>query len=116
MNGFLYGAKRAVNEIISGVITSLIINAFVISGFLTQDFIFLFGLLNVIGVTTLIFGMFYWGITYLLGWIFGVWLLLNSGLIGIIDIIIYLGIPIVVLILKIIMWLKESSEGYSYII
>jgi NADH:ubiquinone oxidoreductase subunit 6 (subunit J) len=53
--------------------------------------------------------MFYWGITYLLGWIFGVWLLLNSGIIGIIDIIIYLSISIVVLILKIIMWLKESS-------
>jgi hypothetical protein len=116
MNGFRYGAKRAVNEIISGFITSLIIDGFAISGFLTPDFIFLFGLLNVIGVTTLILTMFYWGITYLLGWIFGVWLLLNSRLIGIIDIIIYLGIPIVVLILKIIVWLKESSEKYSYII
>jgi hypothetical protein len=115
MNGFRYGAKRAVNEIISGVITSLIIDAFAISGFLTPDFVFLFGLLNVIGVTTLILTMFYWGITYLLGWIFGVLLLLDSGLIGVFDIIIYLGIPLAVLILKI-MWLKESSERYSYII
>jgi hypothetical protein len=45
--------------------------------------------------------MFYWGTTHLLGWIFGVLLLLNSGLIRVFDIVIYIGIPLAALISKI---------------
>jgi len=71
-NGFRYGAKRAFNEIIGGIVTSIFVDALANSGLLTPDFVFLFGLLNVLGVTILIFTMFYWGITYLLGWIFAV--------------------------------------------
>lgn len=101
-----YGIKRAIGEIVSGIVTSAIVNAFVSSGLLPSGYVFLFGLINMIGTITLILSMPYWGVTYTLGWILGVYLMAQSELIGILEVIIYLGVPIAVLIFRIISWLE----------
>jgi hypothetical protein len=106
MNGFEYGTKRAIEEIVCGFVTSVIVNVFINSGLLSPSYVLLFGVINVIGLITLIFAMPYWGITYLLGWLFGVIIMLQSGLIGILEVIIYLGIPLVVLILRVKSWFE----------
>jgi hypothetical protein len=106
MSGFEYGMKRAVIEIINGFVTSIVIDSFISSGLLPYSYVFLFGLLNVISIITLILTMPLWGLTYLLGWIFGVIMMLQSELIGIWEAILYLGAPIVVIALKIKLWLE----------
>lgn len=106
MNGFGYGAKRAIIEIISGFVTSVIVNAFISSGLLSSTYVLLFSLINILDLVALIFAMPCWGITYLLGWVFGVIMMLQSGLIGIVEVVIYLGIPLVVLILRAKSWFE----------
>ena len=107
MNVFKYGTKRAIGEIISGFVTSIIVDAFASSGLLPPSYVFLFGLINVLGTITLILTMPVWGITYLFGWMIGVYLMFQSGLIGILESILYLGIPIAILLFRIKSWLEE---------
>jgi hypothetical protein len=100
MNGFERGIRRALLEVVNGLVTSTVSVAFVSSGLLPPFYVALFNLVNAIGTITLIFTMFYWGFTHLLGWLFALLLLLQSGLIGIFDLIVYLGFSIVALIIK----------------
>lgn len=116
MSGPQYGFKRAIGEVITGVVTSAIVDAFATSGLLPSTYLLLFGLLNVIGIAALVFAMPFWGVTYLLGWIFRIWVMASSGLIGILEIILYVGVPIAVLIVRLVLWVNQSFEGYSYAI
>ncbi|MEM5771427.1 MAG: hypothetical protein QW790_01620 [Candidatus Aenigmatarchaeota archaeon] len=106
MNRFGYGVKRAIGEIIGGFVTSVIVDAFISSGLLNPAYVFLFALLNILGLILLLLTMPAWGITYLLGWIFGVVIMFQSGLIGILEAILYLGVPIFVIMLKIKSWFE----------
>lgn len=108
MNGFEYGVKRAIGEVIGGLITSVIVSAFASSGLLSPAYVLLFGLINVIGTVALILVMPYWGTTYLIGWLFGLWILLQSGLIGILEVVIYFGIPLAILVIRIVNWLEQN--------
>lgn len=83
MPRFEHGIKRAITEIIGGLVIATILNAFISSGLLDPSYLFLFKLLNMIGTIALILAMPYWGAFYLLGWLFGLLTLSQSGLIGI---------------------------------
>ena len=107
MNGFEYGFKRAFVEIIGGIVTSIIVTAFTNSGLLDPSYVLLFNLLNVFGIIMLLLVMPYWGITYLMGWLFGLFILLQSGLIGILEFVIYLVVSLAILIIRIKFWLEQ---------
>ena len=63
-----YGYRRAVSEIIGGIVTSIVINAFIQSGLLDPSWLLYFKLLNMLALIGLIIAMPYWGTTYLMGW------------------------------------------------
>lgn len=100
MSAFGYGARRAIAEVVGGIVTSSIVIAFINSGLLDPSYTLLFHLLNVVGIVSLILTMPYWGTTYLIGWLFGLWIMSESGLVGILELLVYLGVPLVVLILR----------------
>ena len=106
MNRLEHGLKRAFEEVIGGFVTSAIVYAIASSGLLSPAYLLLFGLINVIGTVTLVYAMPYWGTTYLIGWLFGVGMLLQSGLIGI-EAILYIGIPLLYLILRAKAWFER---------
>jgi hypothetical protein len=106
MNGFESGANRAIGEIIGGFVTSIIVYTLASSGLVPPSYVLLFGLINIFGIIALLLAMPLWGFTYLLGWMFGVYLMLQSGLIGILEAILYIGIPIVVLVLRVRSWFE----------
>ena len=95
-----HGLKRAITEIVGGFITSAIISAFVKSGILDPSFILLFHLLNVIFIISLLLKMKYWGTSYLLGWLFGLLLMSQTGLVGTLELLIYFAVPIIYLIIR----------------
>ena len=101
MLGFWHGYQRAVSEVIGGVITAVILNAFISSGLLDPSFVLYFKLLNMLGLMALVLVMPYWGTIYLIGWLFGLIIMAESGLVGILDFIIYFGIPLVILIVRV---------------
>jgi len=95
-----HGLKRAITEIVGGFITSAIISAFVKSEILDPSFILLFHLLNVILILSLLLKMKYWGTSYLLGWLFGLLLMSQTGLIGTLELLIYFAVPIIYIIIR----------------
>jgi hypothetical protein len=107
MSDFGYGANRAIGEIVGGFVSSVIVNAFVASGLLPSSYVILFAFLNIVGLTGLIFAMPVWGLTYLFGWMFGVYLMLQTGLVGILEAFLYLGVPVVVLVIRLVMWIRD---------
>jgi len=107
MSAFGYGIRRATAEVVGGIITSSILIAFVNSGLLDPSYKLLFSLLNVVGVITLILAMPYWGTTYLLGWFFGLWIMFSSGLVGILELLVYLGVPLAILIIRILKFMES---------
>ncbi|MFQ5800387.1 MAG: hypothetical protein ACE5HH_01540 [Candidatus Hydrothermarchaeales archaeon] len=95
MSRFESGAERAFGEIIGGVVTSAVLISFVESGILSPILFILLGIAGIVGLMSI---MPYWSTTYLLGWLFGLLLFLQAGLIGSFELIILIGIPLVILI------------------
>lgn len=96
-----YGMKRAIGEVIGGIINSVFVDAIIIgSGLISPVGAVLFGILNMLATVLLILAMPYWGTVYLIGWLFGLGIMFQTGLIGILDAVIYFGVPLLVLIVR----------------
>lgn len=95
-----HGLARAITEILGGFITSTILSAFVSSGILDPSSLLLFHLLNAILIVSLLLKMKYWGTSYLLGWLFGLLLMSQTGLVGTSEFLIYGTVPIIYIIIR----------------
>ncbi len=100
MPGFEHGYERAISVIFGGVILWTFLNA-ISSNLSDPSFLLYLKLFNMFGTISLILAMPYWGTMYLFGWLFGLMILANSGLVGILDFVIYFGIPLMILIIRI---------------
>lgn len=107
MNGFEKGTKRAFAKIIDGFLIAVIVDAFVSSGLLPNYIAILFGIGSGIGAVELMFRYPSWGTGYLIGWLLGAGLLLQSGIMGISGLIAYFIIPLLFLILRAKAWLDR---------
>jgi hypothetical protein len=88
LDKFDYGLERAFSEIIGGLVTTIIISSFISTGLIPSYFIWLFHLLNIVDMIVLIQKMPYWATSYSVGWLIGVIILTNTGLLTILDILI----------------------------
>lgn len=88
LDKFDYGLERAFSEIIGGLVTTIIISSFISTGLIPSYFIWLFHLLNIVDMIVLIQKMPYWATSYSVGWLIGVIVLTNTGLLTILDILI----------------------------
>ena len=95
MGRFGSGLERAIGEVIGGFITYAFFMSFVESGAISP---FLFALLSIIGILVLIKKMPYWSTAYLIGWVIGLLIFIQSGLIGFIELLILIGMPLIILL------------------
>ena len=109
MPGFEYGYRRAIYEIIGGIIALLILNTIISLGWLPVSWIFLFKFLNTLSLVILLLVMPYWGTTYLLGWLFGLMTLTKAGLVNTLEAVIYFGVPLIILIIRLIKNIEENT-------
>jgi|Deesub1362A_J573_1020465.scaffolds.fasta_scaffold00483_30 hypothetical protein len=100
MPGFEHGYKRAITEIITGIVMGILLSTLESTGLIPPSYIFPFKLTSIIGVVSLILAMPYWGTGYLLGWLLGVFVLMESGLVGIFDFIVYFVAPFAILLIR----------------
>lgn len=100
------GFSRAFSEIVVGLIIPILISSFVSTGLFPSYFIWVFHLLSIVDMISLIKAMSYWATSYILGWLFGVIILANSGLLAITDILVYL-IPLAFLIYRLLKLLVQ---------
>jgi hypothetical protein len=97
MPGFGYGVRRAFLEIITGAITALMMDSFAKTGLIPYGYLLFFNLINGLGTALLFFVMPVWATAYLIGWIVGMIIMFNSGLVSIWDMISYFIIPLIVI-------------------
>jgi hypothetical protein len=105
--GFGYGLKRAMAEVIGGLFMSVITDAIIGSGAIPPESGLIFGLLNMIATTGFVLVVPYWGTVYMVGWFFGLSIMLQTGLLGVLDAVVYFGVPLVVLIIR--FWKKFTD-------
>lgn len=115
MPTFGRGSQRAFGEVVGGIVTSLLLATFVNSGILKDSDVFVFNLINMMATVVLILAMPYWGTLYLLGWAFALYILLNAGMMGAFEFVVYFGVPLIILIIRIAKEMGYDS-GYNYAI
>jgi hypothetical protein len=87
---FEQGLKRAFTEVIPEIVIPILISSFISTGLFPFYFILFFDLLSVGAMISLIQKMSYWATSYIIGWIVGIIILAPTGLLTIIDLLIYL--------------------------
>ena len=106
LDKFDYGLKRAFSEIIPEIGTPIIVSIFISTGLIPSYVIWFFYLLSIVDILVLIQKMSYWATSYMIGWLVGVIILATTGLLTILDLLIYL-IPIVFLVYILYKWIHE---------
>jgi len=96
---FIDGIKESITHIVLGIILSVIPSTLILTGIVSSNFSFLFGVINAVIVIAMILILTKSGFIYLAGWIIGVVFLIqgglvNTGYIGITELIIDLGAPL----------------------
>ena len=92
---FEYGFKRAVSEVVAGLIMSVVLASFVDAGLIPASFVLLFHVLNVLSTVLMVFAMPFWATSYSIGWLLGLWVMYSSGLVDVFELLIYL-VPLIV--------------------
>jgi len=116
-NDFGQGLGEAIEEIIGGIVLivfSVAINAIAATGLLPSGFMQIFELIDIVILASLLFGYQKAGFMYLIGWIFGMFIMIPSGLLGFWDIVLYIGAPILIIAVKAYVWFQNENSG-SYL-
>ena len=100
------GLSHAFTEIVVGLITPIFISSILSTELVPSYFIWFFHLLSIIDMISLIKEMSFWATSYIVGWLFGIIILAYSGLLVIIDFLIYL-IPLVFLVYKLLKRIRD---------
>jgi len=102
-----YGFARAISEVVGGLIISVLLSAFVSTGLISSSYLLLFELFNLVLTISFILALPYWGTGYLFGWLLGLAIMSQSGLVGPLDFVIYFVIPFIVLVVR---FLKRATD------
>jgi len=102
-----YGFARAISEVVGGLIVSVLLSAFVSTGLIPSSYLLMFELVNLALTIGFILALPYWGTGYLFGWLLGLAIMFQSGLVGPLDFVIYFVIPFIVLIVR---FLKRATD------
>jgi len=105
-----HGFVRAISEVVGGLIMSLLLNAFASSGLIPTSYLSMFRLLNLMLTISFILAIPYLGTGYLLGWLFGLTMMAQTGLIDPLDFVIYFIIPAIILIVRIVKKIEFATD------
>jgi len=106
------GLKEAVAGVFAGIILSAVLGIIPTLPNIPPYYVGLFQLIpiiNLIGSIVVVTTFESWGFWYLIGWLFGMWIMSSTGFVESWLFILYLVVGVVVLVLKIIEKLKDFS-------
>ena len=102
--GIEKGFSEAIVGVVVGIVLSALLGVIPTLSFVPSYFAGICQLLEVIslvGGILLIFAMESWGLGYLLGWLFGMWIMSNTGLVESWLFTLYAVVGVVVIVVKI---------------
>ena len=107
---FKLGLKQIIVEVITGLLTSLVLSLVSNAGWLSDNIRLYVNIFLIVGNILLVKSMLSWGMFYTVGWLIGSILFYKIGLVGTgtTDFIIYIILPIAVLAFRIIWTVKRS--------
>ncbi len=105
---FKIGLKQVIIETAVGLLTTLILLGLTRYGIFPTNVQLFINIFIIVGNILLIWSMLSWGIFYTLGWLIGSVIFFQIGLVQSWEIIVYLILPGVVLIARVILMLKKK--------
>lgn len=96
MPGFEHGFNRGISEIAGGMVTMIIVIN-ISSKNIDPSLVMMFKIVGFLSLIGLIMAMPYWGTFYMLGWIYAIVILYQTGLVNLLELLIYVGFPSFVL-------------------
>ena len=99
LDKFNYGLKRAFSELIPEIAIPITVSIFISARHFPSYSIWFFHLVSIVDMIVFIQKMPYWATSYIIGWLVGIIILATTGLLTILDFLIYL-IPIGFIVYK----------------
>lgn len=99
MSKFEYGFVRVISEIVAGFVMSMVLSSFVNAGLIPASFVLLFHAVNVLSTVLLVFAMPFWATSYSIGWLFSLGIMYSSGLVDVLELLVYLA-PLIILVIR----------------
>jgi len=106
MNDFQEGFYKVAIGIIASIFISAVLSGFAEDGLIPSYMVFLFALCGFLGAIALMFSFTTSGVIFTIGWIVGA--LLLRDMLTTFDFVVYIVAPIVALVTRGILFLKES--------
>ncbi|MDD5337191.1 MAG: hypothetical protein PHS02_01785 [Candidatus ainarchaeum sp.] len=88
------GTNNAMEGVVYGAVSAAFVDILANAGVIPAEWMLFFNLVNGLATIGFLMKIPSWGATYLLGWLFGMYIMLQSGLMGIVDVIAYFVIPL----------------------
>ena len=104
------GLVTAISGAITGLILETLIRAFVDSGLINPFYMVVYQLLSIVAIIGLVHTTKYWGTLYLIGWWFGLYITVKSGLVGLPEAIIESIILSIVLVTRFLRRMDDTSD------
>jgi hypothetical protein len=107
---FKVGLKQIIIEVVSGLLTTLILKFLSNSGILPDNVALFINIFLIIGNILLAKSMLSWGMFYTVGWLIGSWVFFEIGLFEPWDFVLYIVVPIVVIVARVTLVIKKSIK------
>jgi len=103
---FQRGMGEAITGIVGGILISTILSSFAEDGLIPSNIVFLFTFVGFLGAIVLMFSFKTAGFIFILGWVFGAFLL--KDMLSTFDFIVYIVAPILALVIRIVLSIRRT--------
>jgi hypothetical protein len=111
MKKFRLGIKQIIVEVVTGFLTTLVLNALSQAGFLPDNVAMFINIFLIISNIILALSMLSWGLFYTIGWLIGSFLFFKAGMLQIWEFLLYFVLPAAVLAGRIALIMKKSIHA-----
>ena len=105
---FKFGLKQIIVEVATGLLTTFVLTILANQGWLPDNVLLIINIILIIMNILLIRKMWSWGVFYTVGWLIGSFVFFQIGLFNTWQIILYLVLPIVALVIRVVSSAKRS--------
>lgn len=100
------GFQDIIANVLDGIVIGAIITAFR-SVPAMESYFWMIDLFGLIGFIVLILAIPKWSFGYILGWFFGAWVLWSAGLMHLLEIIMYIILPVIIIGIRLYIYIER---------
>jgi hypothetical protein len=105
---FKVGFKQIVVEIVTGLLTTLVLSFLSKAGWLPSNVALVINIILIVMNILLAKSMLSWGLFYTFGWLIGTFIFFEMGMLGPWDFVLYFVLPVVVIVVRVTFVIKRA--------